>query len=100
MTAIILEEGEDDLEQAFNYYEQQRSGLGGELVDEYRRGLEMMLRHPFAWQVLDDTYRRYRLHRFAYGIVYRVDVPSDQIVIVEIMYLSERPGAWRDRESR
>ena len=89
---------QDDLEIAFDYYELQRAGLGKDLVEQYRRGLELILQHPRAWQPLDEIYRRYRFHRFPYGIVYRIDDNAAEIVIVAIAHLSERPGAWRNRE--
>lgn len=98
MKAIILQEAEDDLERAFDYYELQRAGLGKDLVEQYRRGLDLIIQHPRAWQSLDDVYRRYRFHKFPYGIVYRIDDGTSQIVIVAISHLSEKPGAWRDRE--
>lgn len=66
--------------------------------EEFRRALELMIKHPQAWQPLDETYRRCRLHRFPYGIVYRLDPVAHQIVIVALMHLSERPGAWRTRD--
>jgi plasmid stabilization system protein ParE len=100
MTAIILDDAEDDLERAFDYYQHEQTGLGVEFVDEFRRGLERILQHPHAWQPLDDIYRRYRLHRFPYGIVYRVDNSTNQIVIVTVMHLSQRPGQWRGRDRR
>jgi plasmid stabilization system protein ParE len=97
VNAIILDEAEDDLEFAFNYYEQQRSGLGGEMVDEFRRATQRILEHPNAWQSLDTTYRRCRFHRFPYGIIYRTDSAASQIVIVAIMHLSQHPDSWRRR---
>ncbi len=100
MTAIILKEAEDDLERAFDWYEQRSPGLGGEMVDEFRHGLEHILEHPGAWQPLDETYRRYRLHRFPYGIVYRIDLAADQIVIVTVMHLAQKPDWWRGRDRR
>ena len=98
MNARILEEAEDDLERAFDHYEEARVGLGVEMLEEYRRGVEQIIQHPNAWQPLDETYRRYRLHRFPYGIVYRVDEQRAEIVIVATMHLSARPGAWRGRD--
>ena len=97
MNAIILAAAEDDLEQAFDYYFAIRRELALDFIDEYRRGVELMLEHPNAWQLLDETYRRYRLHRFPYGIVYRVDRAANQIIIVAVMHLSRAPGAWRGR---
>lgn len=98
MTADILAEAEEDLERAFEHYERLRPGLGKEMVDEFRRGVERILTHPNAWQALDSTYRRYRLRRFPYGIVYRVDAPADRVLIIAIMHLSQRPGWWQSRE--
>lgn len=98
MKATILDEGEQDLEHAFEYYESRRRGLGHEMVEEFRRGVDRILESPTAWQRLDDVYRRYRLHRFPYGIVYRVDLAADQVVIVCVMHLSQRPNWWRGRE--
>jgi plasmid stabilization system protein ParE len=94
MTAIILEEGEDDLQHGFDYYEGQRRGLGGEMIDEFRQGVQRILEYSDAWQSLDGTYRRYR---FPYGIVYRVDRAGNQVVIVAIMHMARRPASWRGR---
>ena len=96
MRAISLSEADDDLECAFDYYELQRIGLGREMIEEYRRGLDLIIAHPRAWQPLDDIYRRYRLHRFPYGIIYCED--DEQILIVAFVHLSQRPDAWRNRE--
>jgi len=98
MTARILSEAENDLERAFDYYQSQRHGLGVEFLDEFRRSVECILEHPGAWQPLDATYRRYRLHRFPYGIVYRVDASAGRVVIVAIMHLNQNPGWWKTRE--
>jgi hypothetical protein len=55
MTTIILNEAVDDLEHAFDDYEDKRVGLGVELVEEFRRGVALVLEHPNAWQSLDAT---------------------------------------------
>ena len=99
MTASLLDAAAQDLEDAFDYYERQRHELGHELLHEFRRGVDRILQFPNAWQRLDDVYRRYRLHRFPYGIIYRVDRPANQIVIVCVMHLSRKPDWWRGRES-
>ena len=68
------------------------------MIEEFRRGVERILVHPNAWQPLDATYRRYRLHRFPYGIVYRIDAAANRVVIVAVMHLSQKPDDWRNRE--
>jgi len=97
MKADLLPEAETELETAFHYYESQRKGLGVEMLDEFRRGIEHILRHPAAWAPLDETYRRYRLHRFPYGIIYRMGTSADEIFVVAIMHMSQKPGLWLGR---
>jgi plasmid stabilization system protein ParE len=97
VTAVLLEPGETDLEQAFDYYNGIRATLGADFIEEFRRAVDRILAHPRAWQSLDSTYRRCRLRRFPYGIIYRVDDHAQEIVIVAIMHLSRNPDAWRRR---
>ena len=96
MIISMLAEAEEDLEHAYRHYERLRRGLGDEMVEEFRRGVDRILLHPNGWQRLDETYRRYRLHRFPYGIVYRAD-PAGTAIIIAVMHLSQRPGWWQSR---
>ena len=50
----MLDEAEADLERAFDYYQQRREGLGVELVEEFRRAVDLILAHPRGWQPLDE----------------------------------------------
>jgi len=95
MTAVMQARADEDLERAFDYYQSQGAGLGLELLDEFRRGVERMLEFPRGWQRMDATYRRYRLHRFPYGIVYRVSESTDELVVVAFMHMSQKPGYWK-----
>jgi plasmid stabilization system protein ParE len=97
MVAIVLNGAARDLQQAFDYHEAQQSGLGDELLEEFRRSVDRILQYPDAWPRLDGTYRRCRFHRFPYGIVYRTDTVCGDIVIVAIMHLSRHPDWWKRR---
>ena len=96
MTTVLFEPAETDLEQAFDHYQGIRAGLGAAFIQEFRRA-DRILAHPRAWQALDSTYRRCRLHRFPYGIIYRIDDQAQEIVIVAVMHLSRNPAARRRR---
>jgi plasmid stabilization system protein ParE len=84
MKVTILDEAEDDLELAFNYYESQRAGLGVEFITEYRHGLDLIITYPNGWRLLDDIRRCYRLRRFPYGIIYRFDAGAGQLIILTV----------------
>jgi hypothetical protein len=53
-----------------------------------------ILEFPEGWRKLDDTFRRYRMRRFPYGIEYRIDAISRQILVISITHLS-RDTRWR-----
>jgi mRNA-degrading endonuclease RelE of RelBE toxin-antitoxin system len=98
VTVVLIREAEVELEEAFDHYDAILSELGVGLLTQFRRGVDQILRYPRGWQRLDDTYRRYRLRRFPYGIVYRIDSAKQEIAIVCFMHLSRKPGIWRGRE--
>jgi plasmid stabilization system protein ParE len=98
MTLVMLKAAERELEDAFGHYQSIRRSLGEILLTEFRRACEQILEHPHAWQSLDKTYRRFRLHRFPYGVVYRVDEVKKRIIIHALMNLHRRPGYWRGRK--
>jgi mRNA-degrading endonuclease RelE of RelBE toxin-antitoxin system len=68
-----------------------------EFLEEFRRGVDQILKNPGRWQQLDYAFRRYRLHRFPYGLVYKVISERDVVLIEAVMHLSRRPGFWDRR---
>lgn len=94
MIARIHPTAEVELEGIFLYYEAIRPGLGLQFLDEYYDGLGQILRNPKAWQALDKTYRRYRLGRFPYGIIYRL-TEQQELFVTSILHLSRKTKSWR-----
>lgn len=95
MSTIFLDPARDELEEATQYYEQQKEGLGEEFAREVENALDRIQKHPKAWTPLTDDVRRCRLNRFPYGVVYTVR--DDDIIIVAVMHLRRAPGYWADR---
>ena len=97
MTAEMTGLAEEDLEEAFDHYEALRAGLGVAFVTEFRRAVDLILSYPGAWQAMDAVYRRCRLHRFPYGVIYRIDDQAQKVVLVAVSHLSRHPDFWRKR---
>ena len=97
MTVTVRAAAELELDDAFVHYSSIRGDLGEGFIDEFRRAVDQILLHPRGWQSLDSEYRRCRLHRFPYGVIYRIDAATDEIVIVSISHLHRRPQHWRGR---
>lgn len=84
-----------ELEEAVDYYNGSRPGLGDELAAEVERAITRILQHPLACPKISKRSRRCRVARFQYGIIYQIR--PDHIVIVAVMHFRRDPLYWRDR---
>ena len=90
-----------ELREAAEWYEEQREGLGGELVDEFERTLEDALGRLETSAAIAKTsgglpIRQFRLDRFSRYAIYLV-VFDDVPVVVAFEHASREPGYWRNR---
>lgn len=85
---------EDELVEAFDWYELAQPGLG----DEFHRDIDgrcgLLLEHPYIGRGIDEKHRQYRLRKFRYALIYRVE--NDAVVISAVAHGSRRPGYWRN----
>lgn len=86
-----------ELEYSRAWYEERTSNLGVEFLDEVDRAVESVRRAPAVWPFHDAPreIRRYLVHRFPYGLVYRIK--GDAVQIVAVMHLRRHPDYWRQR---
>ena len=94
MTVLLLPSAEEDLEQAFNHYLVIRRDLADDIMDEFRRGIELIIKFPGGWQKLKDRHRAYRLNRFPYRIVYHEESESGVIVVSNFVHVHRSPETW------
>jgi hypothetical protein len=80
--------------EAVRWYEQKRTGLGGEFFDAVTHAVELIRARPEVGAVTGRT-RSWRLARFPYRLVYRVR--EDDVYVVAIAHMSRRPGYWIHR---
>jgi toxin ParE1/3/4 len=90
----------EELEAAAAWYEERAPGLGGELLGEIQRALDLVSRHPHVGAPVprvpvERGTRRVPLNRFPYSVVYRVR--GDEIEVVAFAHQSRNPGYWRSR---
>ena len=94
-SAIFRPAAAADVEDAFLWYESQRSGLGDEFLDELSLVLSAIAEHPNRFPIIHRETRRALLHRFPYAIFYRV--PNKRIIIVACMHGKRNPAHWQIR---
>lgn len=97
----FLDEAAAELEEATTWYEEQRKGLGLELLAEFRERLAWALEMPTTGAPAGYTpggsqIRRFRLRRFKrYAILLATIHGTPTVLAFE--HSSRRPWYWRDR---
>jgi plasmid stabilization system protein ParE len=92
---IILPEAEQDVAQAYTWYEEQEFGLGEEFLRCVDACIQFIRRNPEMYQVAHESYRRAVVRRFPYVVFYE---HSDTIVTVyAVFHCSQDPKKWRSR---
>ncbi len=84
-----------DVEETYDWYESQQTGLGEEFLQAVREIIRSVEAHPEQYPVIHRKTRRALLRRFPYGLYYRGY--EDRIVIVACMHGRRSPRRWRSR---
>jgi len=84
-----------DIDDAARWYESQRPGLGASFLDEFLAAAARISETPLAYPEVRRSARRAMLHRFPFGIFYRVT--EDAAVVVAVMHSSRDPHRWTSR---
>lgn len=88
-------EAQRDFDEAFDWYEKQRRGLGVRFAQAVERELEKIVESPFVHGLVQAEVRCGLTRRFPYGIYYRVQ--TDRIEILAIFHARRDPGVWQVR---
>ncbi len=95
MNLTWLPEARIEVQEAVEWYEDQRAGLGEELAGELAHVVSLIERFPDAWHPLTKRIRRQRLDRFPYNVVYAR--AAQEIVVLVFSHQHRHPGYWRKR---
>ncbi|VFM95579.1 MAG: hypothetical protein BECKG1743D_GA0114223_100946 [Candidatus Kentron sp. G] len=66
MKKVILQQAFEELQDAIAYYEEQQSGLGLRLKEEFDQYVHWILGHPTVPRIRRGGYRRVNLKIFSY----------------------------------
>jgi len=88
-------EAEQDLMEAASWYEEQRHGLGYEFIDETLAMFSTLSESPLLYPDVHRGTRRAIMHRFPFGVYYRVE--KTRLVVVAVMHGSRNPKRWKIR---
>jgi len=94
---IVAQEAEQDITEAYGWYESQRVGLGEEFQSCVDACIQRILRNPEMHRVVFENYRRALVRRFPYAVFY--EFAYGVVVVYCIFHTSRDPEKWRQRLS-
>ena len=94
----IQPEAADEANAAFNWYENQQPGLGGEFYRELTRGFEFIVENPLLSRIVYRGLRKRKLNRFPYLVVYQVT--DEEVSVVSVFHGSRNPAVWKRRAAK
>jgi plasmid stabilization system protein ParE len=92
---VSTPEADAEIEEAFDWYESRRPGLGLELLDELRRTYQRIREGPEVYRVLRKGIRRAILNRFPYGVYFVIE--PDRLRVAAFLHLARHPKRWQGR---
>lgn len=88
-------EAEQDLADAAIWYDEQLPGLGRQFLDEALVAFSSIAETPLMYPIIHRHTRRILIHRFPFGVYYRVE--NSTIVVLAVMHGSRDPHHWKIR---
>lgn len=92
---IIKPEAELDLETAFQWYEEQRSGLGREFLECVDRVFDRIRQFPKSGLLMHRAARLTLVERFPYVVSYLVE--TNTIYVIAVFHGHRDPKSWQER---
>ena len=94
-TLRLRPEAEAEIEEAFRWYQERRSGLGSDFLLCLEETLEKIEHAPFVYPVVYRSIHRALIRRFPYGIFYVVE--ENRVTVLAVFHSNRDPGIWKDR---
>ncbi len=92
---IISPEAQQDVDEAYRWYENRRFGLGEEFLDSVDACIQAICRMPELYPKVHEDYRRALVRRFPYAIFY--EYTGVTVTVYSIFHASQDPKKWRNR---
>ncbi|MBN2464339.1 type II toxin-antitoxin system RelE/ParE family toxin [candidate division WOR-3 bacterium] len=95
VSVVVVPEAEQDVTDAYHWYEARRVGLGEEFLSCLDACIETIRRSPHMHPTVFRRFRRTLLRRFPYAVFYECE--SDVATIFGVLHTSRHPARWMRR---
>jgi toxin ParE1/3/4 len=86
---VLQSEAIWDLQEAFEWYEKKRRGLGFEFIEEIESGYLKISKHPLHYPSINTQFRRIRINRFPYLVIYEIE--GNSVIINSVRHVKREP---------
>jgi plasmid stabilization system protein ParE len=91
----VRPEAEQELSEAFDWYEARVRGLGSEFLLAVDATVHAIARNPLHFAKIHKNVRRALLRRFPYAVFFFVE--GSRIVILAVFHAKRDPKQWQER---
>ncbi|RKR85395.1 ParE-like toxin of type II ParDE toxin-antitoxin system [Mucilaginibacter gracilis] len=88
---IFHSETQKDLQESYDWYEEQGENLGEQLLYQIEEGLEKVKNNPFHYQIITKKLRQALIEVFPFVICYEIDEKRELIYVSAIFHTSRNP---------
>jgi len=92
---VLAPEVEQDIAEAYAWYEQRQPGLGEEFLSAVEACLELVQRDPKSHSEVHESYRRAIVRRFPYCVFY--EFANQTATVYCVTHAARDPAKWRQR---
>jgi plasmid stabilization system protein ParE len=92
---ILIDEAEQDVADAYAWYEEQRPGLGDDCLAAIRAATKRVQAEPHVHLRVQGEIQRLLVERFPYSVLYREE--SDRVVVIAVFHAKRDPNIWKKR---
>ncbi len=85
-TIKISKKAKTDIQQAQQYYEEKRIGLGKEFIFEVKLKINILSDDTVEYKKVIDDNRRILLKRFPFVLYYERDNSKQQVIIIAVLH--------------
>jgi len=92
---IVRPEAEDELKEAFSWYEDKRTGLGYDFLLQVDAGINFINRNPEIHPIEYKGTRKHVIKRLPYKTIYLTE--GEKIIILAVIHGKRRPDLIKKR---
>ncbi len=92
---IFRQQARLEFDEAADWYEQERAGLGPQFLSEIEGLLKQIATHPQQFPMLYRDVRKAVAKRFPYCVYFRER--KQRIVVLAVFHSSRNPAVWQNR---